>query len=155
MGLGEPPGQNSSILSSGTASKHIMPLVCSSLSANYRIGYGWTRGIFARSVATSRSIPPGGVRDSNLGICCWQPCVLNCGHVFCKNCIDEWKKKKKLCPMCRAKISSSVRLHKMDSIIDKNVSLLSDEAKARRKCTIHERINGKFIWHICFFCKQI
>lgn len=80
----------------------------------------------------------------NLDVFCWQPCVLNCGHLFCKKCIDEWKKKKKLCPMCRAKISSCVRMHKMDTIIDKNVSLLSDEAKARRNCTIHERINGKF-----------
>ena len=27
--------------------------------------------------------------------------ILECGHTFCKECIGEWKKYKKTCPICR------------------------------------------------------
>ena len=32
---------------------------------------------------------------------------VNCGHTFCHFCINEWKKKKANCPVCRADIKQS------------------------------------------------
>uniref|UniRef100_A0A1B6EI08 E3 ubiquitin-protein ligase CHFR n=2 Tax=Cuerna arida TaxID=1464854 RepID=A0A1B6EI08_9HEMI len=71
-----------------------------------------------------------------------EPTVLNCGHMFCKTCIDEWKTKKKICPMCRAKIVTSVRIFTVDTIIEKNVALLSAEARSRRESLILQRQKG-------------
>uniref|UniRef100_A0A1B6HXC4 E3 ubiquitin-protein ligase CHFR n=1 Tax=Homalodisca liturata TaxID=320908 RepID=A0A1B6HXC4_9HEMI len=71
-----------------------------------------------------------------------EPTVLNCGHMFCKTCIDEWKTKKKICPMCRAKIVTSVRIFTVDTIIEKNVALLSAEARSRRETLILQRQKG-------------
>lgn len=36
--------------------------------------------------------------------------LLNCGHSFCENCIDEWLKKKYTCPICRKKINNVMLL---------------------------------------------
>ena len=34
-------------------------------------------------------------------------CVKTCGHAFCKTCIEEWKKSKNNCPLCRCKIGEN------------------------------------------------
>ena len=34
-------------------------------------------------------------------------CVKTCGHAFCKTCIEEWKKSKHNCPLCRCKIGEN------------------------------------------------
>ena len=36
-----------------------------------------------------------------------KPLMVNCGHTFCKNCIDKWieqNKKSSKCPLCRSPI---------------------------------------------------
>lgn len=30
-----------------------------------------------------------------------------CGHIFCKSCIEEWYKRNSTCPLCRKKITHS------------------------------------------------
>ncbi|XP_020817459.1 uncharacterized protein LOC110191068 [Drosophila serrata] len=33
------------------------------------------------------------------------PIVLECGHIFCDECVQTWFKREQTCPMCRAKVS--------------------------------------------------
>ncbi|KAM7361558.1 uncharacterized protein ACRADG_012568 [Cochliomyia hominivorax] len=33
------------------------------------------------------------------------PVVLECGHIFCDECVNTWFKREQTCPMCRAKVS--------------------------------------------------
>lgn len=35
--------------------------------------------------------------------------MLSCGHIYHKECIDEWFKEKKICPYCRAKPDDQIR----------------------------------------------
>ncbi|XP_054264863.1 E3 ubiquitin-protein ligase rnf8-like isoform X1 [Macrosteles quadrilineatus] len=72
-----------------------------------------------------------------------EPTALNCGHMFCKQCITEWSKKKKICPMCRANIVTTVRIFNMDSVIQRNIRLMSEEAQSRREALITERKKRK------------
>ena len=34
--------------------------------------------------------------------------ILECGHFFHKDCIEEWFKKKRICPMCCKKIDVDI-----------------------------------------------
>ena len=42
----------------------------------------------------------------------FKPIRLECGHVFCKNCIKEWSKKRSDCPIDRTSLK---KLSKMDT----------------------------------------
>ncbi|KAH8311784.1 hypothetical protein KR044_008038 [Drosophila immigrans] len=33
------------------------------------------------------------------------PVILECGHIFCDECVQTWFKREQTCPMCRAKVS--------------------------------------------------
>ncbi|KAH8388392.1 hypothetical protein KR093_005543 [Drosophila rubida] len=33
------------------------------------------------------------------------PIILECGHIFCDECVQTWFKREQTCPMCRAKVS--------------------------------------------------
>ncbi|CAH0394218.1 unnamed protein product [Bemisia tabaci] len=65
--------------------------------------------------------------------------VLQCMHTFCAYCLNKWKKRKKECPVCRAKIKTENRAFIWDSFIDKMVSKLSEDLQQRRKQLIAER----------------
>ncbi|XP_046396816.1 E3 ubiquitin-protein ligase rnf8-A-like [Ischnura elegans] len=65
--------------------------------------------------------------------------TLNCTHTVCHYCLQEWKKKKNLCPMCRAPIITENHSIVLDSFIDKIVENLSEELKKRRSEMIEER----------------
>ena len=34
--------------------------------------------------------------------------TINCGHTFCKSCIDKWQPQKSNCPVCRTDIKHTV-----------------------------------------------
>jgi len=98
--------------------------------------------------------PPRGVdpalaslmEEYTCGICAeiiYQAVVLDCSHSYCRSCINEWFKKKKLCPVCRTKhkgAPTSVRLSDVTIavLVQQN---LSEEAKAERQARI-ERIDA-------------
>lgn len=65
--------------------------------------------------------------------------TLNCSHTFCQYCIEEWRKKKNECPICRTFISSQCRSLVLDSFITKMVNNLSEEMKQRRGQILKER----------------
>jgi len=44
---------------------------------------------------------------------------INCGHTFCHFCINEWRKKKANCPVCRADIKQTAACKVLDEYTDK------------------------------------
>ncbi|XP_017267264.1 E3 ubiquitin-protein ligase rnf8 isoform X2 [Kryptolebias marmoratus] len=64
---------------------------------------------------------------------------LNCSHSFCSYCINQWRKKKDECPICRQAIQSQSRCLALDNCIDRMVDNLSLDMKARRQTLITER----------------
>ena len=82
-----------------------------------------------------------------------QAMLLNCSHVFCKFCIDSWKKTKKECPNCRAKITTEARAYVLDNFIEKMADTLSEDMKKCRQQTIAER-DGKLYMLIMAFNRK-
>ena len=83
----------------------------------------------------------------------FQATSLNCAHVFCKLCINQWMKVKKECPNCRAPITSQMQALALDSYIDRMVEQLNNDLKQRRKELLEIRKgiqeNSKDIY-LCF-----
>ncbi|XP_077443173.1 E3 ubiquitin-protein ligase rnf8 [Stigmatopora argus] len=65
--------------------------------------------------------------------------ILNCAHSFCYYCINQWRKKKEECPICRQAIESQTRCLALDNCIDSMVENLSLDMKARRQQLILQR----------------
>lgn len=65
--------------------------------------------------------------------------ILNCAHSFCSYCINQWRKKKNECPICREAIQSQTRCLALDNCIDGMVENLSVDMKARRQTLTNER----------------
>lgn len=65
--------------------------------------------------------------------------ILNCAHGFCYHCIQQWRKKKEECPICRQAIKSQTRCLALDNCINSMVENLSLELKTRRQLLINER----------------
>lgn len=65
--------------------------------------------------------------------------ILNCAHSFCRHCIEQWRKKKDECPICRRAIQSQTRCLALDNCIDSMVDNLSLDMKSRRQTLITER----------------
>lgn len=45
--------------------------------------------------------------------------TLSCSHTFCQYCIKQWQKNKVVCPICRARTTSSCRTLILDSFIER------------------------------------
>ncbi|KAM9338985.1 E3 ubiquitin-protein ligase rnf8 isoform 2-T2 [Symphorus nematophorus] len=65
--------------------------------------------------------------------------ILNCAHSFCCYCIQQWRKKKDECPICRQAIKSQTRCLALDNCINSMVENLSLDMKTRRQTLITER----------------
>ncbi|GAB6026040.1 E3 ubiquitin-protein ligase rnf8 [Chamberlinius hualienensis] len=65
--------------------------------------------------------------------------TLACAHSFCEYCINQWKKTKQECPMCRKSITSSVPSLALDNFISQYMATQSADAQDRRKETVTER----------------
>lgn len=65
--------------------------------------------------------------------------TLNCSHTFCKYCIDQWKKNKPNCPICRNVILSTARTLVVDNFIEKTLNNQSEEVKQTRRELIAQR----------------
>ena len=60
--------------------------------------------------------------------------TLSCAHSFCKNCIEEWMKSKRECPVCRKTLSTvPVRSLVLDNAIDRMVEKMGPAAMEERK----------------------
>ena len=71
---------------------------------------------------------------------------LQCGHIFCLNCVKKWRQsfkpmldsmlhvRKATCPICRTEIMTQAPLKTVDSFLEKAVEIFfNDEAKKSRK----------------------
>ncbi len=71
---------------------------------------------------------------------------LNCGHLFCKFCVDKWKKKSKTlatgkptCPICRRHITMQAPIRSIDCFIEKTFDVFyTPESKRLRE----EHVDG-------------
>ena len=64
---------------------------------------------------------------------------LNCGHTFCHECIVEWEKKAKECPVCRARIKNMTSSMALDQFIKEMFGQLDEEGFQRRREVVRER----------------
>ena len=66
-----------------------------------------------------------------------------CGHLGCAECIEQWLKRNKTCPVCRQKCSSLVPVKTVDSFLEKMlVPLLDQEEMKVFKERVH-RLNER------------
>ncbi|XP_076361701.1 uncharacterized protein LOC143252832 [Tachypleus tridentatus] len=65
--------------------------------------------------------------------------TLQCSHTFCRSCIEEWKRKKKECPICRTHIVSHTKALVVDSFINSMITKLSPQLQERRNTILKER----------------
>ena len=64
---------------------------------------------------------------------------LNCNHIFCQWCINDWKRQKKECPTCCTYIITDSRAHVLDNVIDGLVAL-SQQAREKRNELVLKRM---------------
>ena len=65
--------------------------------------------------------------------------TLNCMHTFCHYCIVSWNKKRKECPVCRARVAAMNRSIVLDNFIESMLENLPTTTKDRRNELIEER----------------
>ena len=63
----------------------------------------------------------------------------NCGHTFCQDCITKWRKKNKLCPVCRTRIKHVAPSTALDQFIEEMFGLMDHEGLQRRAEFVMER----------------
>lgn len=65
--------------------------------------------------------------------------TLSCSHTFCQYCIKQWQKNKVVCPICRARTTSSCRTLILDSFIERVIKDSSKEIQEHRRKLLEER----------------
>lgn len=65
--------------------------------------------------------------------------TLSCMHTFCQHCINVWNKKRKECPVCRARVVSMNRSIVLDNFIESMLENLPTKFKEKRKEIVEER----------------
>jgi len=69
--------------------------------------------------------------------------TINCGHTFCQDCIEDWKKQHKVCPYCRTKIKYMVTSTAIDQFITDMFGILDEEGLERRRQFVSERLEKR------------
>ena len=89
--------------------------------AIYLILYEISRSIKRFCQNTKLQFPAfQGTTDEECTICLCQinePKILECGHIFCYNCINKWVKRRPICPLCRSKAYAPYSVDMMNGYI--------------------------------------
>ena len=58
-----------------------------------------------------------------------QPTIVNCGHTFCKTCIEGWRQRQRnpTCPICRADIIFSCHNQVLEELIEQYSEIVEEE----------------------------
>lgn len=78
--------------------------------------------------------------NNDLIVTILQATSLNCMHTFCQYCLNQWKKNKVECPICRTPITTEGRNLLVDNMIDAMLNSLSEEMQNRRKELVKQRL---------------
>lgn len=62
---------------------------------------------------------------------CIETTAANCGHKFCKECLNELQRQKPLCPICSTFITSHHRLYSDDLFVESQLPYLRPEFRRR------------------------
>lgn len=72
--------------------------------------------------------------------------VVECGHEFCKECIEDWHKNNLTRPTCRGEIKSLMKVPKLDLITENYLFLLQREKNLQNRklidVTLQQLINS-------------
>lgn len=66
--------------------------------------------------------------------------LLNCGHIFHENCMNEWKKTSKTCPQCRKKTFKSTQIYPnftTAGLDEQTNKLLQNERDEKERYRLH------------------
>ncbi|XP_025419024.1 E3 ubiquitin-protein ligase rnf8-A-like [Sipha flava] len=66
--------------------------------------------------------------------------VLNCNHTFCEICIESWKNRNQMCPVCRAYILSVSNCLALDNYITNICDFIGGAVKDQRQLLQRERL---------------
>ena len=65
------------------------------------------------------------------------PTVLECGHIFCNYCIEEWRRQDPRCPICRSVSTLKVKIQMLGDYIENVVqNTFTENAKSGRLAII-------------------
>lgn len=74
------------------------------------------------------------------------PSAVNCGHTYCEECIEGWKKKtfNATCPICRAEVIMTSPNQILDGFIEKFIdNFFPEDSKKARAELVKDRKNQK------------
>ena len=66
-----------------------------------------------------------------------------CGHIGCSECIEQWLKRNKTCPVCRQKCASLVPIKTVDCFLEKMLMPLLDDQERKAFQERVQRCNDK------------
>ncbi|KAK9883232.1 hypothetical protein WA026_001421 [Henosepilachna vigintioctopunctata] len=67
------------------------------------------------------------------------PVTVNCSHSFCENCIGQWKKNNKTCPICRQKITNQNVSIVLERCVNRLLEFSSGKKNKRKKKIVLEK----------------
>lgn len=70
--------------------------------------------------------------------------VVKCGHEFCKSWLEEWASQHDEWPLCRSNIDNTIKVPKLDLIIENYLILLQREREFIEKNDEFQAMKTKF-----------
>ena len=64
--------------------------------------------------------------------------TINCGHTFCQHCIQEWRKQKSQCAVCRTHIQHMLEVKVVDKVVDKMYDQFNCEDRRKARTSLQE-----------------
>ena len=69
--------------------------------------------------------------------------TINCGHTFCRYCLDKWQENMSNCPLCRTDIEQKVAVRILDEFVDKMYNQLASNREQEARTSLKEERSGE------------